>query len=330
MDNARVAAIKKEGYQQIDDTNVNILGVETSFTTVTCNPSFTNLYTSLSKNRFNAVMALCGGNKKPLYKMNLQAIIVASASSPSLKIQLIMQKWQGERVYTEDEVIKFFKHVDFVKLKPPILRNIKTAMLIGAFYDGHLGVTGEALVSDDAPQFNNIYDNHILCWYHEMRHYKDLNPVFKGHQTQLTMFFTEVKMMYKVFKKWCQTRDNELRNYIFKWFNEYFKESTGYRLLDNRKKMTFEKMAKLLAPLWTNVFVPLENNESERDLRGRSIKNKKISLFDRSWDGVKARDLYISLKQTCRKNGVSFYQYLLDRTQSLGQLPQLSEIIQAS
>jgi len=72
--------------------------------------------------------------------------------------------------------------------------------------------------------------------------------------------------------------------------------------------------------------MPLINNECERDIRGRSIK-KKISLFDRSQAGILARDFYIGLKQTCRKNGVSFHNFLLDRALDLKQTPQLSEII---
>ena len=85
-------------------------------------------------------------------------------------------------------------------------------------------------------------------------------------------------------------------------------------------------MAKLLAPLWTSASVPLTNNESERDIRGRAIK-RKISLFDRTWKGARARDLYISLKQTCSKNGVSFYQFLLDREFETQSIPQLADII---
>lgn len=71
------------------------------------------------------------------------------------------------------------------------------------------------------------------------------------------------------------------RDYILKWFIEYFNQKTGYKLLDYRKEMTLKKMHKLLAPLWTNVRLPLDNNESERDLRGRAIK-MKISLFDKT------------------------------------------------
>lgn len=331
MEDARVSGIKKAGYQQIDDTCTKILESKSQsiFTTVTCNPFFTNLYTSLSKNRSNAVMALCGGNKKPLYKMNLQAILVAFISLKSFKIQLTMEKYQGDRVYNENEIDDFFKQEDFLKLKPPTIRNLKTAMLVGAYYDGHLGITGEALVSDDASQFNNIYDSHILCWYHEMRHYKDLIPIIKEHQNQLIMFFTEIKQMYRIFKKWCKERTDELRDYLFAWFNKFFQEKTGYKLLDERKKLSFNKMEKLLAPLWTSAKVPLDNNESERDLRGRSIK-EKISLFNQTWAGARARDLHISLKQTCRKNEVSFYKYLIDRKTRQGQIAQLSEIIQVA
>ena len=74
-------------------------------------------------------------------------------------------------------------------------------------------------------------------------------------------------------------------------------------------------------------FCTFNNNESERDIRGRAIK-RKISLFDRAWEGVRARDLYISLKQTCSKNGVSFYKFLLDRELNLQQIPQLANIIE--
>jgi hypothetical protein len=133
--------------------------------------------------------------------------------------------------------------------------------------------------------------------------------------------------MYRVFKIWTDNRNEELRDYILKWFIEFFQKKTGYKLLDDRKSKSFKKMHKLLAPLFTNIKLPLENNESERDLRGRSIKNNKISLFDKTWAGAKARDLYISLKQTCRKNGISFYKFLLDRQKRMGEIPQLAEII---
>lgn len=325
LDNAREAGIEKANYQQIDDTTTCVLSHGNVFTTVTCNPYFTYLTTGLSKNRSNAVYAL-SGQKKPLYKLNEQAVMVIFKSLKSFKIELILKKYQCDKVYNEEELEELFKNDDIACLSDKTLRDIKAAMYVGALYDGHLGNVGKGLVSDDAPQFNNISDYHSLCWYHEMRHYKELSPAFKEHQQEVDIFFTEVKLMYRILKKWQKDRNSDLREYIFKWFNKFFKEKTGYRLLDNRKKLTFEKMEKLLAVLWSPFYLPLDNNESERDLRGRKLK-QKISLFDKTMLGAKARDFYFSIKQTCRKNGVSFYQYLLDRQKKVLEIPQLAEII---
>ena len=270
-------------------------------------------------------MAL-SASTKPLYKMNQQTILVMFISTKSHKIQQLMEKHIGDKIYNELELSKLLDGREFKKLKPQILYNLKTAMLVGAFYDGELGKTGRALVSDDAGQFNNLYDDHLLCWYHEMRHYKELIPEFLEHQNKLKEFFNEIKSMYKMLKLWIKTHKVELGDYIFKWFNKLFTTETGYYLLDKLKRKTFNKMDKLLTPLWSNLDLPLTNNESERDIRGKSIK-KKISLFDRSWEGVKARDLYIGLKQTCRKNGVSFYNLIVDRSMKLNQIPLLSTTI---
>jgi hypothetical protein len=329
LEEARVAGIEKVEFQQIDDTHAKVLEAESAVTIVTCNPYFTNLTTTFSKSRSEAVLALAGRNKVPLYKINDQAILVAAGSRKSFVMQVVLSKWKGDKVYSHDEVEELFCHEDFKQFQPLTLRDIKTAMLVGAFYDGHLGVKGKSLVSDDAGQFNNIYDNHSLCWPHEIRHYKDLSPVSDHHKMKLLEFFAEVKFMYRILKEWIQHRRPEVRDEIFKWFNTFFKAETGYKLLDERKAMSFKKIDKLLAPLWTDVKLPLTNNESERDLRGKVVK-RKISLFDKTWKGAWARDLYISLKQTCHKNGVSFYNFLVDRKSLDRGIPQLAEIIKGS
>lgn len=58
--------------------------------------------------------------------------------------------------------------------------------------------------------------------------------------------------------------------------------------------------------------LPLHNNLSERDIRDY-VKKRKISGSTRSQAGRRCRDTFASLKKTCRKNGLSFWQYLQDR-----------------
>jgi len=57
------------------------------------------------------------------------------------------------------------------------------------------------------------------------------------------------------------------------------------------------------------------------------VKKRKISGSTRSESGRKCRDTFTSLKKTCRKLGVSFWQYLEDRIENTGLIPDLSDLI---
>ena len=72
--------------------------------------------------------------------------------------------------------------------------------------------------------------------------------------------------------------------------------------------------------------IPLHNNLSERDIR-EYVKRRKISGSTRSEDGRLCRDSFTSLKKTCRKLGISFWQYLLDRIQYNGKIAPLPNIM---
>src|SRR5262249_9685901 len=72
--------------------------------------------------------------------------------------------------------------------------------------------------------------------------------------------------------------------------------------------------------------VPLHNNGSESIIR-TYVKTRKISGSTRSEAGRRRRDTFATLKKTCRKLGVSFWAYLVDRVRGLGQIPRLAEVI---
>ena len=69
------------------------------------------------------------------------------------------------------------------------------------------------------------------------------------------------------------------------------------------------------------VFLP-----SERDIR-EYVKKRKISGSTRSDLGRRCRDTFTSLKKTCRKLGVSFWRYLLDRILDGQAIPPLPTLI---
>ena len=68
------------------------------------------------------------------------------------------------------------------------------------------------------------------------------------------------------------------------------------------------------------------NNLSEQDIR-EYVKRRKVSGSTRSDRGRQARDTFTSLKKTCRKLGLSFWDYLNDRIGHLDRMPRLPELI---
>ena len=73
-------------------------------------------------------------------------------------------------------------------------------------------------------------------------------------------------------------------------------------------------------------FIPLHNNDSERDIR-EYVKRRKISRSTRSKEGRQARDTFTSLKKTCMKLKMCFYDYLKDRLYKTRKIPKLADLI---
>ena len=72
--------------------------------------------------------------------------------------------------------------------------------------------------------------------------------------------------------------------------------------------------------------IPLHNNLSERDIR-EYVKRRKISGSTRSTDGRECRDTFASLKKTCKKLKIKFWDYLCDRINRRDNIPSLSLLI---
>ncbi len=73
--------------------------------------------------------------------------------------------------------------------------------------------------------------------------------------------------------------------------------------------------------------VPLHTNGSERDIRDH-VKKQKISGGTRSELGRQCRDTFSSLKKTCRKLGISFWDYLTDRISCSDHIPLLPHLVE--
>ena len=72
--------------------------------------------------------------------------------------------------------------------------------------------------------------------------------------------------------------------------------------------------------------IPLHNNLSENDIR-EYVKRRKVSGSTRSESGRRCRDTFTSLKKTCRKLGISFWDYLIDRLSKAKKISPLHDLI---
>ena len=180
-----------------------------------------------------------------------------------------------------------------------------------------------AIISDDAGQFNIFL--HALCWVHAERAITKLTG-FNDHQRKLLEAVkSDIWDLYHDLKKYRRHPNKESKVKLEKRFDTIFNRKTGYALLDNALKRIWLNKSELLLVL-KRPDIPLHNNLSERDIR-EYVKRRKISGSTRSESGRLCRDSFTSLKKTCRKLGISFWQYLIDRVIYKMKVPPLGAVM---
>ena len=179
------------------------------------------------------------------------------------------------------------------------------------------------IISDDAGQFNVFL--HALCWIHAER---TINKVV-GINDEQRRAIEDIKArfwdLYDDLKAYKENPDKEKKTEIETCFDNLFTTKTCCITLDLALKRIHKNKPELLLVL-ERPDVPLHNNLSENDIR-EYVKRRKVSGSTRNDLGRRSRDTFTSLKKTCRKLGISFWKYLLDRVTSCHEIPLLSEII---
>ncbi len=181
------------------------------------------------------------------------------------------------------------------------------------------------LISDNARQFWMVAYIQALCWVHEIRHYKKLEPWLKCNRDALEKFRVETRRFWHLLKDYKSHPSKVRKMHVLREFDRIFTTTTGYADLDERIRCTFAEKDKLLVIL-DHPEIPLDNNEAERALREIVVK-RKVSYGTRSDDGKRAWENMMTILDTCRKNGVSFYEYVRDILSKEYSMPRLSELI---
>jgi len=183
---------------------------------------------------------------------------------------------------------------------------------------------GLVILSDGAGQFDILV--HASCWVHAERPLARAIPYNEAHRAALEQVRQQIWDLYQQLKAYQAHPDPGDKAGLEARFDALVGQKTDYpTTIGSALKEMRDHQADLLRVL-ERPEVPLHNNGTESIIRGY-VKTRKISGGTRSDAGRSCRDTFASLKKTCRKLGVSFWEYLKDRLGNLGRLPGLAALI---
>jgi len=193
----------------------------------------------------------------------------------------------------------------------------------------HQGIAAElVIVSDDAGQFKIAGFLNALCWVHAERTIHKLIPGGDERRDLQAQVRGQIWTFYQDLKRYQQAPDKATKATLEQRFDQIFTQKTPWQMLNLALKRLHDNKTELLLVL-ERPDIPLHNNLSENDIRDY-VKRRKISATTRSEAGRKARDTFLSLKKTCQKLGIAFWDYLHDRISQQHDILPLPILIRAA
>jgi hypothetical protein len=310
------AGLAVSTYVQVDDTGARHQG-HNGFCTHIGNELFAYFESTDSKSRQNFLEVLRGAHTD--YTVN--DVAVAYWRRQKLAQAVIERLMVGAQRWADKAAWQAYLSAQQVT-DPRHMRIATEGALLGSLI-AH-GVSPELTVlSDGAGQFAVFV--HALCWLHVERPLARLLPHNEQHREAIEQIRHRIWELYKGLKTYREAPEETACEALGKQFDDLVAQRTEYPSIDGVLKGMAADRAQLLLVL-ERPEVPLHNNLSEGHIRDY-VKKRKISGSTRSALGRRARDTFASLKKTCRRLGVNFWEYLQDRVRGLGQIPRLADQI---
>ena len=317
------AGLASSDWQHIDDTSTRVNG-ENQHCHVVCNPLYSAYFTRPGKDRLTLIHLLQGSATVELL-LNEQTPAWLDLFKTPLWAQRLIATWPQNQVLTCSEIESLLVR-DAASLNEQQQARILEAAALTAYRNQDDIPLILTLISDDAPQFQYLTPNQALCWIHEGRHYKKLIPFVDYHHQLLEGFQKQFWAFYQQLQSYQENPSQPEADRLRGEFDKLFSKTTGYEALDQRIAKTLAKKDRLLTVL-DQPYLPLHNNPAELAARQR-VRKRDISFGPRTSDGAAAWDTFMTLSETAKKLGVSFYAYIHDRISGDHYLPSLASLIQ--
>lgn len=309
-------------WQHLDQTGARVGGINYT-TNIICNPLYTVYRTTRNKDRLSVLRILQNVEELELILNGFAYELLVQLKLP-IKWQQQLKLLPQETALTETE-FKILLDQHQLKLSSGYRSRVQEAAAIAFYHQQSNWPVVGTLVCDDAPQFKLLTEELALCWVHEGRHYKKLNPLVACHQKLLDQFLTEFWDYYRELLAYREAPSPQAAEKLRGEFYQLFESDTGYQELDERKRLTATKISELLLVL-EHPELPLHNNPAELGAR-TMVQRRNISYATQTLEGTKAWDIFMSLVATTRKLGISFFEYMRDRISQVGNIPSLVSLI---
>jgi cell division protein FtsB len=316
------SGLRSTSYQQTDSTLTRVNG-QNQNCNIVCNPFYTVYRTLPHKDRLSVLDVLRNGRPRK-FRLNQTALDCLANVQLSQATRQTLTACCSE---LELNAENFQKHLAFLlpKLGHQQRKEIMDAAAIAAYWAETDWPVIKILVCDDAPNYNKLTCWMMLCWVHEGRPYKKLHPVVPLHRQLLDGFLKRFWDYYRELLVYKQSPSEAEHTRLEAAFDELFATQTGYEALDERISKTRAKKQSLLLVL-EYPELPLHNNASELGVR-RRVRKRDVSFGPRTEAGRHAWDTFMTLAETTRKLGVSFYAYLYDRITGAKAILPLADLI---
>ena len=321
-DDVYEAGLRSSPWHHMDET-VTRVNAQNYYCQILCNPLYTAYFTTENKSRLTVIDVLTNFRERS-FLLNREAFIYFDIFKLPIPIIRQLKSFPQEHPLGQEH---FFDLLDkyLSQLGPQQRSHIIDAAAIAAYHAQMEFPVVRLLICDDAPQFKLVTEQLALCWVHDGRLYKKLEPCISDHRKSLDAFLEKYWDFYRLLLKYKDNPTSKKHARLDTKFDNLFSTETGYYALDQRIAKTKGKKHSMLIVL-DHPEIPLHNNPAELAARTR-VRKRAVSFGTRTIYGTKAWDTFMTLSATAKKLGINSFEYLYDRISNTLQIADLADII---
>jgi len=290
--------LKEAEYIETDDTGAKH-NHKNGYCTYLGGAYFSYFKSSCNKSRENFLNILLQG--KEGYQINDAMILHLIQRGVSDHVLHLFEEIKGEKYFSKQEFLRLL-NILAVQGKKLTEQCIEAASI--GFIAETILKKDQVLISDRAGQFSIL--NHAGCWVHMERPLRKIpitNDIMEKEVSEVR------EAIWKTYRKLKETVKSGSERKEVEALYDKIVAMKSFSPKVTEVIANFRKFREELLKALDYPSIPLHNNGSEQSIR-EMVKRRDVSGSTKSVEGQKFRDGLATIKQTCRKLGLSLYSFM--------------------